>query len=218
MTRTTNARLAGGTFLLYIAVGITQMALSRDVSAEGPGERLALIAQHAIQVRTNILLTFVTCVTALTLAIALYGLTRDEDRELAVLALSCRVGEGLLAAIAPIATLGLLWLATEGRANGSGQANGLAELLFRARVWNTLIAATLFAVGSTVFSWLLLRGRMIPISLAWLGVSASLLLVVGLPLQIVGFLTGLATQLIWLPMAAFEIPLGFWLLIKGVRS
>jgi hypothetical protein len=34
MTRTTNARLAGGTFLLYIAVGITQMALSRDVSAE----------------------------------------------------------------------------------------------------------------------------------------------------------------------------------------
>jgi hypothetical protein len=24
-------------------------------------------------------------------------------------------------------------------------------------------------------------------------------------------------ELLWLPMAAFEIPLGFWLLIKGVR-
>jgi hypothetical protein len=30
-------------------------------------------------------------------------------------------------------------------------------------------------------------------------------------------LRGPVTQLMWLPMAAFEIPLGLWLLIKGVR-
>ncbi len=68
-----------------------------------------------------------------------------------------------------------------------------------------------------MFSWLLLRGRMIPIGLAWLGVVASVLLVVGLPLRLVDVLDGAAVQLLWLPMALFEIPLGFWLLIKGVR-
>ena len=74
------------------------------------------------------------------------------------------------------------------------------------------------ALGSTFFSWLLLRGRMIPTALAWLGVVASVLLVVALPLQLGGVLRGAVTQFMWLPMAAFEIPLGFWLIIKGVRE
>src|SRR6185503_9119401 len=41
-----------------------------------------------------------------------------------------------------------------------------------------------FAVGSTLFSWLLLRGRMIPIPLAWLGVLASAFLVILITLQL----------------------------------
>ncbi|HEX9423014.1 MAG TPA: DUF4386 family protein [Pyrinomonadaceae bacterium] len=75
-----------------------------------------------------------------------------------------------------------------------------------------------FAVGSTSFSWLLLRGRMIPVGLAWLGVLASVLLVVGLPMQLAGLLRGTVTQLMWLPMAVFEIPLALWLIIKGVAT
>jgi hypothetical protein len=74
----------------------------------------------------------------------------------------------------------------------------------------------LFAFGSTIFSWLFLRGRMIPRSLAWLGVAASVLLVVLLPLELAGVVSGPITMIMWLPMAAFEIPLGLWLLIKGV--
>ncbi len=56
---------------------------------------------------------------------------------------------------------------------------------------------------------------MIPTSLAWLGVVASALLVVGLPLQIAGLLSEAIVSLMWLPMLAFEVPLGLWLLIKG---
>jgi hypothetical protein len=37
-----------------------------------------------------------------------------------------------------------------------------------------------------------------------------------LPLQLAGFLRGAVTQLVWIPMAAFEIPLAVWLLVKGV--
>lgn len=221
MTRTTHARLAGFTFLLYIAVGITQMVLSGGMAGgEGPAARLALIATHAPQARINILLTMLTCVIALTLAMALYRLTRDVDHDLAALACCFRVGEGMLAAIAPIASLGLLWLATAGPGSVAPDreaATTLAAYLLEARGWNTLIGASLFAIGSTLFSWLLLRGRLIPVPLALLGVVASALLVVGLPLQLVGFLTGPLTQLQWLPMAAFEIPLGIWLLVKGVR-
>ena len=139
------------------------------------------------------------------------------DRDLAVLACACRIGEGMLGAVAPMTTLGLLWLATSGAAaDDGGGAATLGAFLHQVGQWNTLIAAILFSVGSTLFSWLLLRGRMIPVALAWLGVFASVLLVVGLPLQLAGVLSGSVIQFLWIPMAAFEIPLALWLLIKGV--
>ena len=219
MTRTTNARIAGSTLLLYIAVGVTQMILSgRATGGEGTAARLASMAQHATDVRVGVLLGLLTCFVALALAVALYAITREQDPDLAMLALACRVGEGVLGAIFLPMTLGLLSLATTAGANApeAAAAQTLGSFILMARRWNPILGATFFAVGSTLFSWLLLRGRMIPVALAWLGVLASVLLVVGLPLQLAGALQGTVTQLMWLPMAAFEIPLGLWLLIKGV--
>jgi len=85
-------------------------------------------------------------------------------------------------------------------------------------------SAIFFAVGSTLFCWLLLRGRLIPIPLAWLGVIASVLLVVILPLQLAGLFGGSmswassATWLVWLPMLLFEVAFSLWLLIQGVAA
>jgi len=211
MTRTTNARIAGFTYLFYIVAGVTTLALDRATKAG--------MAEHAALVRVSVLLSLLLCVTALTLAVSLYAITRDVDRDLAVLACACRIGEGMLGAVAPMTTLGLLWLATSGAAaDAGGGAATLGAFLHQVGQWNTLIAAILFSVGSTLFSWLFLRGRMIPVPLAWLGVVGSALLVVGLPLQLAGFLAGPVTQLMWVPVAVFELTLGPWLLIKGVPS
>ena len=162
MTRTTNARIAGVTFLIYIAAGIASLVLSGRA--------------HATDI-----LSLITSFAALVLGVTLYAITREQDPDLAMLGLTCRVVEGI---------------------------PGHAGAIF-------------FAVGSTLF-WLLLRGRMIPVALAWLGVVASVLLVVILPLQLAGLFGGSAnwfsavTWLVWLPMLVFEVVLGLWLLIRGV--
>ena len=83
------------------------------------------------------------------------------------------------------------------------------------RTRNTTISATFFAVGGTFFAYLLLRGRIVPVALAWLGVLASILVVVCLPLQLVGILQGAITDVMWFPMLAFEVLLALWLIIKG---
>lgn len=81
-----------------------------------------------------------------------------------------------------------------------------------------------FAVGSLLFCLLFLRGRVIPTGLAWLGVIASVLLVVILPLQLAGLFGGAmswsasVTWLVWLPMLVFELALSLWLLIRGVAG
>jgi hypothetical protein len=216
MTRMTNARIAGFTFLFYIAAGIASVVLfGRATRGEGMAAKLAEIAQHATDVRVVVVLVLLQCFSALVLAVTLYAITREQDPDLAMLGLTCRVGEGVLGAVGIPSTLGLLWLATATGADApnTAAAHALGAYLLRGSV---ALAATFFAVGSTVFSWLLLQGRMIPIPLAWLGVVASVLLVVGLPLWLAGFLRGPVTSLMWLPMLAFEVPLALWLLIRGV--
>ena len=131
-----------------------------------------------------------------------------------------RICEGVLGAL-PLTTLGLLWLATTRGgtdAPDAASATALAAFLLKLGGWKTAVSATFFSVGSALFAWLLLRGRLIPSALAWLGVIASVLLVVGLPLQLAGVLPGSVVQILWLPMAAFEIPLALWLILKGVAA
>jgi hypothetical protein len=219
MTHTTNARIAGFTFLLYIGVGIASMVLfSQATGGQEITAKVASIAQHVLQLRLTILLGLVQAVCAIVLAVTLYAITRDQDSDLAMLALTLRVGEGLLGAISTRATLELLWLGTSvgAKAPDAVTLQTLGTYLLAGPGWN--MGAIFFAMGSTVFAYLFLRGRTIPVPLAWLGVVASVLLVVGLPLQLAGFLVGPVTGYMWIPMAAFEIPLAFWLLIKGVRT
>jgi hypothetical protein len=216
MSRITNARIAGVAFLAYIAAGITQMMLSTRVTVgTDVAAKLASIAQHADEFRFSTLLGIVDVFCALVLAVTLYAITRDEDRDLAMLGMICRVAEGVLGAISVPGALALLWLATatEPEAPDRAAAHALAAYLMRGDVAFT---ATFFAVGSTLFAWLLLRGRMIPVVLGWIGVLASVLLVICLPLQLVGFLRGSLTKWMWLPMLFFEVPLALWFLIKGV--
>jgi hypothetical protein len=218
MTRNTSARIAGFTFLFYIAVAFPAMVLeSKATSGEGMPAKLANIAQHTTEMRVTMLLNLLSVFSALVLAVTLYGITRDEDNELAMFGLVCRVGEGLLGG-APLATPGLLWLATATgpTAPDAAAANAIGAFLVKVGTWQVNGSATLFAAGSTVFAYLLLRGRMIPATLAWLGVIGSAVVLIGLPLELVGLLGAPINQLMWIPVAVFEITLAVWLLVKGV--
>lgn len=184
MTRKTNARLAGLTFLLYIATGLTSMAVFHRATggAEAPAAMLASLAQLPTAVRLTAMLNLLMHFEAIVLGVTLYALTRDQDRDLAVLGLSCRATEGVICAIAADQMLGLLSVATAGTT--AVGAHALAVSLVRQDGSGPLIAASCFAVGSTLFSYLFLRARSIPVALAWLGLLASVLLSAALTLQI----------------------------------
>jgi Domain of unknown function (DUF4386) len=219
MTRTTNARLAGFTFLAYIATGIASMVLFGQATAgANAAAKLASIAQHATAVRVSIVLTLLTFFEAVVLAVTLFALTRDEDLDLAILAMCCRVGEGVLGAVAAATTLQLLPVAAASATSAAPDAAAAtalgASLLSGGS--SVAIGGTCFAVGSTLFSYLFLRARSIPVPLAWLGLVASVLLVVVLPVQLAGLLPASLAWPIWMPMLVFELTLAFWLLIKGV--
>jgi hypothetical protein len=165
--------------------------------------------------RAAIVLEMIGCFCALVLAVTLYAITRDEDPDLALLAMVCRVAEGVIGGISLEPMLRRLWLATAAGADAPdpASATALAADLFKAPDW--MIGAVFFAVGSTIFAYLMLRGRIVPVVLAWIGVVGSALAAVVLPLEFVGVVSGPLTRLIWAPLLVFELWLAFWLILKG---
>ena len=147
MTLSSNARLAGTAYLLYIATGIGSMAAPAQIRP---------------------VLGTVMAFCALTLGATLYVITRQVDRELSLLAMLCRVLEA---------------------GSGSGEIY--------------------FAVGSTIFCWLLLKSRTIPAWLSLLGLLSSGGLVVQLLVQqAAGTSTNWSspmTWVIWFPLLIFEL-------------
>jgi len=218
MTRNANARIAGVTYLAYIAFAFPSMVISsRATAGETMAAKFATITQHGSDLRLAVILNLLSALCALTLAVTLYAITRDEDRDLGLFGFACRVAEGIVGSV-PVSTFGLLWLATPSGpfAPEPMAAQAIGAFLMKFGLWQAQTAATLFAVGSTVFCYLLLRGRMIPTSLASLGVFGSAIVVAGVPLEMVGVLRGTPAQLQWIPIALFEITVSVWFIVKGV--
>src|SRR5688572_11742303 len=111
MTRATNARIAGFTFLVYIAAGLTSVVLFRRITrGDAIADRLAGIAGQATDVGVVVLLGFVQCFSALVLGVTLWAITRDQDSDVAMLGLACRVGEGIIGGLSMPAILTVLSL------------------------------------------------------------------------------------------------------------
>ena len=76
-----------------------------------------------------------------------------------MIALCCRVGEGVIGAISAVRALALLTVATASTAAAAADAataQALGDLLLKTGGLFTLIGSTCFAVGSTLYCYLCL--------------------------------------------------------------
>jgi len=210
MTVKTNSRLAGFTFLFYIVMSLLPGWLLRPISsAEGTAAKLAAMAAHPTLTRSGALFSLISMVNAIVLGAALYALTRLIDRDLALIALLFRVAEGILSPVGAFTRRALLMIATEPVPDIA-----LANVLLKTGGFSFLLGSTCFAAGSTLFTFLFLRSRSIPVWLAWLGFLGSLLILIGLPLQILAVLPAPLDSLMWIPIAFFEVIFAFWLVFR----
>ena len=218
MTLKANSRLAGATFLLYIVIGLTSLYLSTQAieGQEGTTQKLASMAGHESNMQVVILLNLLSALCALILAVTLYALTRDSDRDLAMMGMCCRLAEGIIIVAGVLVIFAMLSVGSD---KAPAEGNALGNMLLKIESSTGILAATCFSLGSTFYTYLFLRAKTIPVWLAWLGIFASILLVAVLPLQLAGYIDeGTLTNMVWMPMLVFELVLAFWLIIKGVAT
>jgi hypothetical protein len=132
----------------------------------------------------------------------------------------CRVGEGLLASLPILSKLEILRLAT---LTDSAKALSFGASIFAVaeEVWqrpDASFSEFLFVSDGFTFSFLFLKGRLIPLWLAWVGVITIGAQAVCVPLHVAGYLTGSVVEALWMAIMFYEVPLGVYLIWKGVSE
>lgn len=154
---------------------------------------------------------------------ALYTVLKPVDRNLALLAALWRVVETavlVVAALNDLEALRILSAADYLRAFDTGQLHALARLALGGHGADYNVGLMFAGLGSTVFCYLWFKSKYIPTWLALLGVFASALLAV----CAFGFIVfpelakTVTVAYFGGPIFVFELTMGFWLLLTGLRN
>lgn len=216
MTLRNDARLAGVIYLAYTVFAMASAIIyGNAVAGADMLQRLSNMTHMLTEVRVTVLLDLLQVLCALGLAVTLYRLTSGVDKTLAMIAMLFRAGEGLLGTSAITSKLQLMQLAT------TAQDHAANATLLGGYVFNkpdTVFSEFCFVIGGTLFAYLFLRGKLIPLLLAWIGVITIGAQAVCVSLQIAGFLSESVVDKIWFLIMIYEIPLGIWLIVKGIKT
>ena len=219
----TAAKLAGLLYLVQMALGILgESGLRGRVIVRGDAAQTAvnILASERIY-RLSLVSDLMTYVCVIVMVWALYVVLRPVNRNIVLLAVFLRLVENsILAAVTLCAFAELALLSGADYLHGfdTKQLQALVYTLFRVHGAGFDIGFVFLGLGSAVFSYLWLKSRYIPRSLATLGIFSSLVLT-SVTLTKMVFPRLAAMGLIYmLPLGIYEVGLGLWLLIKGIRA
>ena len=221
-----DVKLAGFLYLFTITgANLTEFLVRSRLNARGDALQTARnIAAPGELFRVGIAGDLITLAGNVALVAVLYTILRQINRNVALIAAFWWLVECSVAAVTCMSNFAALLLlkGTDSMpALNPDQLPALARFLFTLDTGGSRVAALFFGLGSTMFCYLWFRSRYIPRTLALWGIFASLVPTI-IPFTIMmlpnwqGFYLRRARA--GLPIISFEVLLGLWLLVKGIRS
>lgn len=217
------ATIIGVIYPIQMATGIFGEVFARgQLIVRGDANKTAQnIVEGERLFRLSIAGDLVTYILVMILTWALYVLLRPVNRYLALLAAFFRLSELAVLCIATVNSLVVLRLLSGAdylKTFEPGQLHSVVMLAYTAQGLAMSVGFILLGLGSAIFAWLLVKSDYVPKALAALGVFSSLLLAGGTLAIIVFPGLGAMGMAYMIPMGVYEVGLGLWLLIKGVRT
>jgi len=218
-------KIAGFMFLFAFIIPTLNWAflLSRFNVA---GDALATaknIMAHTFLFRLGIGIELLLSVGLVVLGLALYVLLKSVNKHLALLALALKLVEATLMAVTvllPFIALGFIQAEAPAAVVTQEQLQMPLGLIFNAHTAITAVPMVFLGLDMMLFSYLFYRSKYIPRLLAGFGILAFFLILVQSLLFILApeYAAMPINQMVfWGPSGLFEIVIGLWLLIKGIK-
>ena len=219
----TAAKIIGIIYPIQMATGIFGEVFVRgQLIARGDPTKTAENIMASEQLfRLSIAGDLITYILVMLLTWAFYVLLRPVNRHLALLGAFFRLSELAVLCIATVNSLVVLRLLSGAaylKTFDPNQLHSLVMLAYHTQGLGMSVGFILLGLGSSIFAYLLLRSGYVPKGLAILGIFSSLLLALGSLAIIVFPGLGVIGMSYMMPMGLYEVGLGFWLLIKGIKA
>lgn len=220
----TAAKIVGALYLLQMAAGIFGQIFVRDrLIVRGDVEKTAqnIVASERL-FRLSIAGDLLTYITVIVLVWAFYVMVRPVNRNLALLAVFLRLVENAVLCVVTVSSLFVLRLLGGGgdlKAFSDGQLHTMARLALSFQGLGMNVGFVILGLGSAVFAWVLFQSRYVPRALAGWGIFSSLVLsLITWAVLVFPGLGGVVGLAYMAPMFFYEVGLGGWLLVKGIRE
>lgn len=219
----TAAKIIGIIYPIQMATGIFgEVFVRSQLIVRGDATRTAENIMASEQLfRFSIAGDLITYILVMVLTWALYVLLRPVNRYLALLGAFFRLSELAVLCLATVNSLVVLRLLSGAaylKTFDVMQLHSFVMLAYHTQGLAMSVGFILLGLGSAVFAYLLLRSRYVPKALAALGIFSSLLLAIGSLAIIVFPGLGVIGMSYMMPMGLYEVGLGFWLLLKGIKA
>ena len=199
------ASLVGGLFLLQPLIV--------------PGniiDSMTNISNNAMQIRASIVVEMITAIGIVILGVLLYITLKKVSMKIALVGLGLYLIEAALLAASRIPAFSLLLISQESVIAGHpAYLQTLGNLFYESQSFGYNLHMLPFALGATLFYYLFFKSGFLPWVLSYWGLIAAPLALIGILFALFGYNVPL---IVFLPNLPFELTIGVWLMIKGIRN
>lgn len=212
------AKIVGVLFFVAAISAVIGLFLYNPILNES--DYLQQGSEHATQIALGALMELILVVSVIGTATTMYPILKKYNETIALWHISFRFLEGVIITIGIISVLSLLTLSQNFVAEvpvdaSSYQASGI--LLIAIHDW-TFMLGPLFMLGinTIMYSYIFYKTKLVPRTLAILGMFGAMFVFISALLVLFGVVEQLsAWGILAVPVAAFEMILAGWLLVKG---
>jgi hypothetical protein len=204
-------RIIGALFLIAMAVAMAgNLTLMPVISAD---DLLASIVESESAVRGFGLLMLINSISVVLIGILSYKFLQPFSFLVATSYLASRISEGVILAVGFIAILTLAHFDPEMALVAANETYAKAMININWYAYHT--AMITLGIGSLPFLWLLLKEKLVPLSMVLLGVVGYGFLGLTSVLAILDINWGIVVTL---PVFLFEVVFGAYLIFRGFRT
>jgi hypothetical protein len=217
------AKVVGFLYLIQMALAVFGESFVRGrLIVQDAGQTAANIAGSERLFRLSLAGDLMIYASVVVLFWGIYIILKPVNKDVALLGAFFRLIEQAILAVTiffGFIALRLLSVPEYLRVVDTAQLQALARLFLGVYGIGLSIGFVFLGFGSAVFSYVWLQSRYIPRALAGWGIFASLVLAtVSLATMIFPRVYAVLGMSYMMPMGIYEIGLGFWLLIKGLKA
>jgi Domain of unknown function (DUF4386) len=214
-----NARAGGIFYLLTFAASLPAFVLLNPILKD-PG--FITGASHDTQVMVACLFDFITALAGIGSAVAVFPIARRASESLALGFVMSRMLEAAVIMIGVLALLTVVVLRQDlvGTAADPSALTTTGHALIAGHNWSFLFGPGFMAsVNAVLFGTLLYRSRLVPRIIPTIGLIGAPLLLTANLFTLFGHntQTGAWTMLATIPVAAWELSVGFYMTFKGFK-